>query len=442
MPALASMTPQYVESILRGALTGDHVQQWELFDMMLETWPELGGCVQELTEGVMSRKLVFSAYAEEGEAPSQTALEKQRLASTALRGMAPDVNADENDLDDTLKDILDGWFRGVVCLENDWHVIAAGKLGRILAPRATFWAHPSYFAWGVDGRLGLANTQGVQALPPHKFLVGIHKAKSGSALGGAVLRALAWWWTASNFASDWVLNLAQLFGLPFRWANYDPNAPQQTVDAICNMLQNMGSAGWAAFPAGTTLELKDAGAKGDNSPQADLLDRADRYARMLILGQTMSGSQDSSKGGGKAFGSVEANVKTARIDAAAKYACKVLNGQLIPSIIELNYGNRDECPSVSMITDADAGKEEADRDKVLSEMMPIPLSYLRQKYNIPEPAAGEETTKAKAETLKTETLKEDSLPDAPLASKLAALLEIEDEALFAKQLATLTDSLK
>ncbi|MDP3851971.1 MAG: DUF935 family protein [Luteolibacter sp.] len=431
------MTPQYVEQILRGTLSGNHVQQWELFDMMLDTWPELAGCQAELTEGVMAMKPVFTPWAEEGEAPTPGAIERQQVVSSSLRRMAPDVCADENDFDGTIRDLADGWFRGVVGLETDWHRINAGKLGTLIAPRATFWAHPSYFAWGDDGRIGLRSGAGVAPFPPHKFLLGVHKAKSGSPLGGALLRPLAWWWCASNFASDWVLNLAQLFGLPFRWANYDPNAPQGTVDAICNMLQNMGSAGWAAFPAGTTLELKDAGAKGDNSPQADLLDRADRYARMVILGQTMSGSQDSSKGGGKAFGSVEADVKSMRVDACGKYICGAMNTQMIPSIVEINYGDREECPVMTLVPDSEAGPEEATRDETLSRMMPIPMSYLRSKYNVPEAGAGEETT-----TLHQVPSEQSAvISEEDISAKLSALAGIDDDALFAKQLTELTHSL-
>lgn len=473
LPMLASITPQYVEQVLRGALSGAHVQQWELFDLMLDTWPELAACAAELTEGVMARKVVFRSWEEDGEKPTPSAEERKAVASGAIRRMNPNVAADENDFDDTLRDLADGWLRGTVCLETDWQTVDAGKLGRLLAPRATFFAHPSHFAWASEGWLGLRDGRGVTPLPAHKFLLGVHKARAGSAMGNALLRPLAWWWCAANFASDWLLNLAQLFGLPFRWANYDPNAPQGTVDTICNMLQNMGSAGWAAFPAGTTLELKHESGSGDNSPQGDLLDRADRYARMLVLGQTMSGSQDSSKGGGKAFGAVEADVKTMRIDAAAKYVAKVINAQFIPSIIELNFGDRNECPSIDLIPDAEAGGAEATRDETLSRMMPIPLSYLQAKYGIPAAAADEPTTaghkgtsnaerptsdfakatqdKSNVEVKKDEKdevpIPEDHDPkwedseDGPLASKLAALAGIEDDALFAKQLADLTESL-
>jgi len=460
MPNLGAITPQYIEGVLRGAMSGNHVEQWELFDLMLDTWPELAACHAELVEGVMRKKLIFAPWCEEGEAPTEAALERQALVSAALRRMRPDPTADENDLDGTLRDILSAWIVSSASLEIDWHRVKAGsKLGEIIAPRATFWVHPTFYGWH-DGRVKLKLPSGTTEFPPHKFLLGIHKAKSGPAIGNALLRPLAWWWCAANFASDWLLNLAQIFGLPFRWANYDPNAPQATVDAICNMLQNMGSAAWAAFPAGTTLELKHENVSGDHSPQGELLDRADRYARLLLLGQTMSGSQDSSKGGGKAFGAVEAGVKDERMDAAGKFACGVINNQLIPSILILNYGDDDERPTASLSDETEAGVDDAQRDRTLSEIMPLSISQLREKYSMREPSDEKDSTKAKAappvipppmpgeaphkpgdEAPEVPEAEEIEDIEADLAAKFAELAEVKDDALFAKQLTELIDSM-
>lgn len=470
LPQLASITPQYIEMVLRSALTGNHVQQWELFDLMLDTWPELSACAQELTYGVSRLKMIFEPYAEEEEEPTPEADERCKLVSTALRGMMPEASADENDLDGTLKDILDGWFRGVTSLETEWQARPTNS-GTIIAPRCTFWVHPVCFAFDQNGRLGLrmdANgvlnpaalggaTQGPPAVvgpfPDHKFLIGIHKAKSGSALGGALLRPLAWWWCAANFSADWLLNLAQIFGMPFRWANYDPTAAQETVDRICSMLQNMGSAGWAAFPTGTTLELKDAVKSGDHSPQGELLDRADRYARLLVLGQTMSGSQDASKGGGKAFGAVESDVKTQRIDAAGRYACRVLNTQLIPSVLMLNYGDASEAPRVRLLEDEEGDSTEAERDMKLAQGgLKIPVSFLRKKYGLPAPSKDEETIggadlegkpsegkRAGREEAADKALK--ARRDGAAMKALARISQISDDAVFAKAVSDLSSLL-
>lgn len=477
LPQLSAITPQYVEMVLRGALAGNHVQQWELFDLMFDTWPELAACSQELTDGVLQRKLIFEAFAEEDEDATPTAQARCKLASAALRRMRPDAASDENDLDGTLKDILDGWFRGVTCLEIDWQTKVSAVHGQFVAPRATFWVHPVCFAFDTNGRLGLRvdadgqiqplNLAGtslqpqpavVGAFPAHKFLIGIHKAKSGTALGGSLLRPLAWWWCAANFSADWLLNLAQVFGLPFRWANYEPHAPQATVDAICNMLQNMGSAGWAAFPSGTSLELKEATKEGgDHSPQGELLDRADRYARLIILGQTMSGSQDASKGGGKAFGSVESDVKARRINAAAKYACAILNTQLIPSILTINYGDDDEAPQVRLLEDDEGDLSQAQRDKVLAGAgLEIPKSFLRKKYGLPAPREGEEVvggsqeveaylkredTRSGVESSSVDAERLKAISDINYADRLKALAGIDDDAIFSRELHALVATL-
>jgi phage gp29-like protein len=474
LPNLAAITPQYIEMILRGALAGNHVQQWELFDLMFDTWPELTACSQELIYGVLRKKLIFEPFHEEDEKPTPSAVERSKLVSTALRVMQPDPARDDCALDGTIKDILDGWFRGVTVSEVIWQMIDDKQLGTIAAPKSTFWVHPVCFAFNADGVLGLRETkpysntqwpfpsstlsaqpQPAQLIPfpNYKFLIAIHKAKSGTALGGPLLRPLAWWWCAANFSADWLLNLAQVFGLPFRWANYDPNAPQATVDAICQMLQNMGNAGWAAFPIGTTLDMKEpSGSHGsDHSPQGELLDRADRYARMLILGQTMSGTRgQTGKGGGQAFGVVEKNVKEDRIDAAGKFAASVINDQLVNSILMLNYGDTDEAPDIRFLEEEEAGLVEAQRDQVLINAgLPIGMDFLRKKYGIPEPADGEETVnKPPAPAFGKPPggaggaggqsgPDEQSVEDQMAQGKLRRILAIKDDAMFARELSKL-----
>lgn len=414
-PQLAAITPQYIEATLTGAMAGAHVQQWSLFDLMLKTWPELLACYTELTQGVLRKKLIFEAYCEEDEKPTPSADERMKVVSTALNRMEPDPTRDDQALEGTLKDILDGWFRGMAVSEIVWQTIDDPQVGTIAAPKSTYSVDTTNYAFSNEGVLGLRSDKSKNAMgiwpysttsvqpipsdlvpfPPNKFLIALHKVSAGGVVAGALLRPLAWWWCAANFSSDWLLNLAQVFGLPFRWANYDTNAPQATIDAICTMLQNMGSAGWAAFPVGTTLEMINAsGQQGsDHSPQGELLDRADRYARLLILGQTMTGTHGTTgKGGGQAFGEVEADVKADRIDAAGKFACEVINQQFVKFILTLNYGDTDEAPKCRFLEDEVAGLQEAQRDKMLADAgLEIGVDHLRKKYDIPEPGEGEDT---------------------------------------------------
>ncbi len=414
-PQLAAITPTYIEQTMLGAMAGSSLQAWSLFDLMLKTWPELLACYQELIESVIRKKLVYEPYCEEDEKPSDSALERMKVVATALRRMEPDPARDDSNIEGTIRDILDAWFRGVAVSEIIWQTVEDKQVGTITAPKSTFAVDPTNYAYATDGSLGLRtdksrdtgvwpyssttlNPQPSQLTPfsryENKFLIAMHKASGGSPLGGALLRPLAWWWCAANFSSDWLLNLAQVFGLPFRWASYDPNASTETLATIDNMLQNMGSNGWARFPTPTTIEFVDMGKQGsDHSPQGELLDRADRYARSLILGQTMTGTHGTTgKGGGQAFGTVEQDVKADRIDAAGKFAVTVINQQLVPSILMLNFGNTDEMPTLKFLEDEVADLTEAQRDKTLADAgLEIGVDYLRKKYDIPEPADGEDT---------------------------------------------------
>ncbi len=414
MPNVASITPQYIEMLLNGALAGNHVQRWELFDLMLRTWPELSACCQELTYGVLRKKLVYEPFHEEDEKPTPSALERMKVCSAALRRMSPEPISDGADLNGTIRDILDAWFRGCSVSEIIWDTVDDKAAGTIMAPSCTYWVYPVCYAFTSDNVIGMmpptiskggtwpfsstsnipTNQAQVIPFPDNKFLISVHKTKSGSPLSGPLLVPLCWWWCAANFSSDWLLNLAQVFGLPFRWTTYAAGAPQETINAICNMLQNMGSNAWAAFPEGTTMELIDSNKSGsDHSPQGELLDRADRYARNLILGQTMTGSHGTTgKGGGQAFGEVEADVKSDRIDAAGSFAAEIINNQLIKFVLQLNYGDTEEPPKVKFLEDDVAGLPQAQTYKTLSDAgMEIGVDHIRKVFDIPEPAEGEET---------------------------------------------------
>jgi phage gp29-like protein len=201
-----------------------------------------------------------------------------------------------------------------------------------------------------------------------------------------------WWWCAANFTSDWLLNLAQLFGIPFRWVEYDPMMPAPLKAELDNMLQNMGSAGYGRFPTGVKLNFIEGGKGSEHSPQANLLDRADRYARLIVLGQTLTGNTGSGKGGGLAFGKMEAQVKDVMMEAAGEYACSVINNQLIPSILRLNYDDDSARPTMRLLDKEEGTPDDAKRDTTLAAAgLKIGVNFLRKKYGIPAPEVGQET---------------------------------------------------
>ena len=64
-------------------------------------------------------------------------------------------------------------------------------------------------------------------------------------------------WGLATFGLRWLARLAELCGIPFRFANYDSTKKGQK-EIVREALRRMGAAGWAAFPAGIKPELINA----------------------------------------------------------------------------------------------------------------------------------------------------------------------------------------
>lgn len=409
LPSLANVTPQYIETILRGALGGNHVQQWELFDLMEDTWPRLLKNLGEIKGAVAAMDWKLEAWAEDDKPPTDTALERKQIVSAAVWEMNPAPDRDDNGFEQTIADILDAWGKGVSVCEIIWEQRRVGNLGEFALPNCTTWIHPNNYAWGEEGFLGLnlgrasntlfgnrqsaiGNQQSIEPFPEHKFLIAINKAKSGHPLTAARLRALAWWWCAANFSADWLMNLAQLFGIPFRWATYAQNADDATVTEINDMLTNMGSSGRGAFPEGTNLNFLDSGKAAGTSPQDGLLDRADKACDLLILGQTLTSDVGAGGGGSLALGKVHKGVREQIIQSAANFVARVFNQQLVPAILKENFGDADEapyfCPEFESEKDLQATATLI--KGAVDAGLNVPRKWAHSELNIPLPQAGEE----------------------------------------------------
>jgi phage gp29-like protein len=437
LPYLSALTPQYIQTVLIGALSGNHVPAWQLFDLMVDTSPEIAACIGEYVDGILEKNLIIEPYHEEDEEPSPNAIRNQKIVSAALRNMRPDPANDENALDGTIRDILFARFHGQTVLETDWfdtfgtgqlNTIDLPDIGTIAAPRATFWVHPVCYAYDVTGRLGLrlppeliqeqskqfkgqkpgamqdfaatkympwsgftgpSRPDAISEFPANQFLISIFKAKTGTALGGSALRPLAWWWCVSNFAGDWLLDLAQIFGIPFRKAHYKQGVGEAAKQEAREMLQNMGSRGWCLLDERVDVEFEKAMESGAQSPQGFLVELAEKQFRKVILRQTMTGRDSST---GKGFGTTEQNVKDQCLNAGGKFACSVLREQMARHILLNNLNDDSELPFIRLSAKEEGTLEDAQRDAELAGAgLKIGENYLRKKFNIPRPGKDEPT---------------------------------------------------
>lgn len=410
-------TPDRVVSVLRGAFSGDLCAQWELFDLMEGTSPRIAKNFAELKQTLEDFEWPLEAWSADGQEPSNEALRRKHVVEDVLWHFEPDPTLDENDFSDMCRDMADAWGKGLAVQEIDWTPRQIdGAVG--VGIKATRWVHPRNYGYAEDetgaDRLMLkaselmrqSKTADSKALaaglwtpfPKDKFLIGLAKQKTGHPIGAALLRPLAWWWAVSNFIGEWLVNLAQIFGVPIRWANYAQSANPEQIRRIEEMLENMGSSAWGAFPAGTTLELKEALKAGQDNPQIAILNIFDKMADLLILGQSITGDAGQGGGGLGHENNLKAQILSGRKKALLKWAVKTLNQQLIPAICRMNFGDTAEMPYFV------CGEEDEEDTKKVAETfeiavrsgIPLKKDFALQKLGWPKPAKGDEVIEPKS----------------------------------------------
>lgn len=388
MPDLEWVTPDYISRVLASALSGDcPAEEHALYDLMCRTWPRLVKNVTELKNAVCD--LVWTVQDPDGND------DLKHLAERARDGMKGNYKEDGQGWRGTIHGLLDGWFCGIAVREIDWEVRGCAHMPQAWLPRQTRRVHPRWYGWHAESGLFGMRASGNDELGDFnadKFLVAINNVSFGHPCGGALLRSLAWYWCAANFSADWLLSFAQIFGQPIRWGNYD-NSDPGLRDIMADMLENMGSAAWAAAPTGCTLELKEPSNKGSDNPQRQLIDLADMACDLLILGQILTGTPGDA--GSRALGEVHYNVRSDIIDASAKWLAEILNEQYLGTVYKFNGGNTGEEAACPYYDPASKSVKDplktAQRVQVLLESgIPLVKEWVHEVTETPQPGDDDE----------------------------------------------------
>ena len=391
-----SLSPDTVGALLDAGARGDLAAQSDLFNLMEDTWPRLRANLQKIKNAIRKLPLNVQPFTPKNGKPSASAQEKAAFVESALHLQRGYVDTTRAPLGSAVYELMDAVARGLSVVEIDWATDSTGYIVPVGFRRV-----PSrYLGINTDGTLALRlDPAAFAALTPFakypgKFLTGIFQSKSGALGEAAQLRALAPLWLGHMLGWEWLVQKAELFGTPLRWANYPTTATQAEIDAITSALRNMGTASWGAFPQGTNLQIIQGttpGVAGPNDPSERLMGIADRACDIMLLGQNLSVEHNGQ--GSRAASEVHREVELDLFETYAEFIVAVLNDQLIPQLIALNWGSAEEIPFVEVeISRPGREQDMAARDKTLFVEMglPVSLQYLYERHHVPAPQAGDD----------------------------------------------------
>lgn len=385
----SELDPASLKSLKDSIISGRLDAQERLFMSMLEKWPRLRKDLQEIANAVSRMEWTVTPWTEKGQEPTPEAQEMAALVESAFWRAEPGADTAEQGAEDLIKSLTYMTACGGTVHQIHW------SAEDIVYPRCYEPLSAQYYAWtyrsGEKDRLqlyrrGLEYDLEGEDFPQDKFLIGLNKGNIFHPVFGAKLRCLIGWFGAACYGLPWLMTYCELFGIPFRMAKVrgDETAKAEAAE----MLQNLGSGGWAVTTQNMDFELHDAVKGGNGLPQADLIRLADEQCDNLILGQTLTSSKGD--GGAYALGKVHEGIRKEVIEDAGNAVASVLNTQLIPALIRLNYGRLPTTrlpyftPTLRGI-DADA----LDMVARAAEVMDVGEEFARAIVKIPKPRQGE-----------------------------------------------------
>ena len=400
---LPKLTPLQVRAWLYAWLQGDFTSGYDLTQVMLDTWPRLRKNTHELREAAASCYYRINPDGLDGEEPTPQAVERADFARKMLkRFSSPQVGSDESNFRGFIYDAADALIMGVSCQELIWDQRDDG----FQFVRASAWVNPRRLGYTAAKKIGIRTGNGVMSnsnfggsnltnavaddFPTDRFVLGQYRTCSGSATKYSLLRPLAFYWSSMIWGRDWLLRNAEQFGQPWVDLEYDSSINPSDLATLKAGLTNRGASTTLAHQTGSSIKLIEAKQSSSNNLQIELIDMADKFCDLVILGQTMT--SDVGNKGALATAKVHQDVRRERIQQLSDWIGFDPGAQLLRAITQANYGDADDCPVLKPdFSEPQDPLVMAQRDQILATFMPLPQSYVYQRHSVPEPEDGEKT---------------------------------------------------
>lgn len=399
------LTPQQCLQMLRAALAGDLFQQFNLCQLMLDTWPTFRMASHQLMESAAYLRYAVHPFAEEGKKPTPSAIKKADLVSRAIRGMVPNPFNDERGFSGMLYNLCDAMLNGISLVEILWELKASTNYGREWLPVSSAWVHPRHYTFSNAGFVSLYTdddasrinkgilTQRAGTQPdPMKFLCAQFMSKAGSVLGAGFMRPLTWYWSARQFNNEWMLNTAKQYGSPFIDIVYKPGTvgtgPGSELEKLNEMLKTAGAQRRLIHPEGTTAEIHQPSSLGKENPQRVMEEKADEACLFLLLGQKGTTTAVSGQLGND---DSHENVKKERMLGLANFMARNPLRQFARAVLLKNYNDDSECPNIEPDTTKPLQTAEVSTltSAVSSSGLPVRADEFYKKVGFTQPEEGE-----------------------------------------------------
>ena len=375
----SGLTPSRLAAILHSAENHDLIAQCELAEDFEEKDGHIFSELSKRRRAVLGYDWRIVPPLEASEAEKQDALMIEAILKQCTW------------LEDALFDATDAILKGFSALEIEWHRFGRQWLPVSAQQRPAAWFQTNPHD-GTELRLRDGSYEGM-ALAPFNWITHHARAKSGYLNRQGLVRVLAWPFIFKNYSVRDLAEFLEIYGLPIRLGRYPGGANESEKATLLRAVMSIGHNAGGIIPQGMEIDFETA----TNSASADsfmaMIDWCERTQSKAILGGTLT-SQADGKSSTNALGNVHNEVRKELTQSDATQLARTLTRDLVYPLYALNgssYHSPQRCPRFEF------DFTEAADIAVLANSLPhlvnagakIPLYWVNQELQIPEPKAGE-----------------------------------------------------
>lgn len=341
-----------------------------LYATMLHDWDVLQKDVTSVEKAVKSLDWSLSPYVKKGEKVSSEAQKVAQVVEDALWHREPQTPGTyAHSFLQLLGVLTHAEFRG-----QNVHRIVWKNNGKMIYPSAFVQLPPQFIRWEIepgkpDLLLHVPDGEVARPVPfkPYQYVVAINNNGPDHPLYNATFYSLVSWFCAAKKGLGWFMQYAEQHHLPKPVFRYDNEEDKEQLikdlqqERVINafLLYGDRQVEWANVNTGKVM------------PQKELLELSESRCHKAILGQTLTSGTDKN-GGSLAQAKVHAGVQADEVMKHAEFVADVINRQLIPAIVHLNFGRVEGLPLPELRFKLPQAAANTERAQFWSQVLQIP----------------------------------------------------------------------
>lgn len=406
-------------------------QLLRLYSTMFHEWSALQKDVSDVMDAVSSLDWSVAPWVEAGQKPTDQAREVADVVSSALWQTTPqEPGTFAHSFLDMVGATVDGIYRGISVHEIIWHRDAS-----LVYPAEYCQVQPQHYVWETreehKDRLlmvpdGYTYTN-PKPFPEDKFIIALNTTGSDHPIYNAVFYSLISFFMAAKHGLPWMQEFCQRYGHPSRVFHVLNDEDEAKLRA---QLMSSPDVYDIFLKEGRSVEITPIpGAQGN--PHEVLLRVAENACHQAILGQTLT-SDTSANGGSLAQAEVHMGVQKSIVLKRAEYVARVLNRQLIPAIVRMNYGRTYGIPMPELKFAAPDDGANVQRADYWAKVLMIPgmqvaKEVVYESMRLPIPGEGEAVLSTPDTSGMQQPMQQDPFAFLKKNSEAVAAANAEDE---------------